>query len=114
MAQEVSDPDVFSIQDIISHRMCKTGRRYKVLWEGYPASEATWQHEGDFLDERAKETLADYKRRKKLDLECSRALAPEGRLPRRRPPAVMEALPPTMGPSLPIVARKTTRRDHLS
>ena len=81
-------PSIYTVQDILGHRKKRLmpGRRYKVLWEGYPVESATWQEEKDFTNEAGQTMLEEYKQRKKLD---HYAFIPPGRNerdPRRHRP----------------------------
>ncbi len=107
---EAMDPSIYTVQDILGHRKKRLmpGRRYKVLWEGYPVESATWQEEKDFTNEAGRRMLEEYKQRKKLD---HYAFIPPGRNerdPRRHRPTEVAPLSPPPGTSARR-GRKSTR-----
>ena len=104
---DVEDPDVYTIQDIIAHRRNKYSTRFKVLWENYPASEATWEEEWNFVNDRGRQMLEAYKKRKGIETGYQVTAAPDGPSPSRDPP--MESADPSPANRSRLQGRKSTR-----
>jgi hypothetical protein len=56
----------YVVSHISDHRDGPDGRQFRVYWEGYPASDATWEFESSLKDD-APEAISDYFSNKKKD-----------------------------------------------
>ena len=57
----IEGEEVYKVERILKHRKRGRGYQYYVAWKGYPISEASWEPEQVFSDDR--DLLTTYKRR---------------------------------------------------
>ncbi len=61
----IEGEEEWEVDKIVAHKKRQNGCIYKVLWKGYPISEASWEPARNLQN--AKEILNEYKKRKKLN-----------------------------------------------
>ncbi|KAI5149503.1 hypothetical protein ENBRE01_0946 [Enteropsectra breve] len=61
---EISDEDVYDIEEIIKDRMHNGKKQYFIKWQGYPHSSNTWEDSDNVFDEELKKEYEEKKKAK--------------------------------------------------
>ena len=83
--QLLEGEEVYEVESILKHRHRGRGYQYLIKWKGYPVTEATWEAEAAFSDDR--NTLVTYKDQHQLWKEENHYV-----LPISIPPASLQYL----------------------